>query len=807
MNMLPSQNTTNNKQILREYRGGNDMSLAAIKIAKDGFKIFPCNDKKQPLVKNGFHAATNNVNQINEWWTKWPNAAIGMPTGAVNGFWVVDCDVKNGNGILEFLNICKEHNYNPDNTYIVETQSGGLHYYFEFEQDSPISNSAKIIAPNIDIRGDGGYVIVPPSCINGKIYKVNNNKTIQTAPSWLIELCKGKGHTNIQKAENNSLKANFSGVVSPVVKNIFERAINDVKLAPDGCRNDTLNRSAFLCGQLIGANSLDEDFARTELEKAASHYIATDGEHAAIATIKSGIEKGKLEPYQLYKNKPIEQIEKPRQPHEWNEPIAFAGMEVPKFSVDGLPSVIGDFIKALSEEFQIPIEIPFAMSFATVSIASQGKFVVKVSERFEKCLNLYVVAPDKPSTGKSPVVERCKLPIIAYQRKIRKEAEKKQLEIESERKNQIKIIEKKRKKLGDIEDVEEIKKLQKDIMDLENKLPQEIPMPSLLTNDVTTEKLGRLLADNDCMGILEAEGDLFGAIAGRYQANSEPNLGIWLKAYTIEPETIHRATKPDLWIERPCLAIGLAPQPECLTFDNKEMLKKFRARGLHARFDYFLSNTNIGNRNFEIERLMPKNIEDRFYNKITELLEMPFIKNMYGVVEPYVLTLDERAKELFQKFRQDLEPQFRAGEKLEYLTDWGGKANEKLLKYAGLLHIVSTDKPELNHIIPSETMEVALTIVNKLICHAVAAYALMNIDPTVRLAKRILEWIKRGNREFFTLRDCQQAIHSGTVNTTDIKNALSELIEREYIKRIDDSRSSNGGKPTMKFQSNVKIFL
>jgi len=70
-----------------------DMLTAALKLAADGWLIFPCNSQnKRPLVAGGFKSATSDKDIVAAWWRQWPDAMIGTPTGAVSGYWVLDVD-------------------------------------------------------------------------------------------------------------------------------------------------------------------------------------------------------------------------------------------------------------------------------------------------------------------------------------------------------------------------------------------------------------------------------------------------------------------------------------------------------------------------------------------------------------------------------------------------------------------------------------------------------------------------------------------------------------------------------------------
>jgi hypothetical protein len=57
-----------------------------------GVAVFPCGFNKQPLTDHGFKDATRNLEQISEWWSRWPDALVGVPTGVASGLLVVDID-------------------------------------------------------------------------------------------------------------------------------------------------------------------------------------------------------------------------------------------------------------------------------------------------------------------------------------------------------------------------------------------------------------------------------------------------------------------------------------------------------------------------------------------------------------------------------------------------------------------------------------------------------------------------------------------------------------------------------------------
>ncbi|SIN99083.1 AAA family ATPase [Vannielia litorea] len=127
----------------------------ARKLARDGFKIFPCDPAtKRPLVR-WRDKATDDPVKVARWWSKWPDAMPGLPTGEANGLSVVDLDVGKGK---DGLAAARAIGITPgDADLVVRTGGGGLHLFFEHVEG--VTNSAS--AEGLDVRGEGGYVIAP----------------------------------------------------------------------------------------------------------------------------------------------------------------------------------------------------------------------------------------------------------------------------------------------------------------------------------------------------------------------------------------------------------------------------------------------------------------------------------------------------------------------------------------------------------------------------------------------------------------------------------------------------------------------
>ena len=150
--------------------GESAAALAAI-----GFYVFPlhtpistqrcscgwpecCSVGKHPRLSRGFYSASHDPRQIDQWWHRWPEANIGIPCGA-SGIVVLDYDPHSdpdGTGRSRFDEF-------TDNGYTVYTGGGGLHEYFRTPAGVVVRNSGGKLGPGIDVRGDGGYIVAPPS--------------------------------------------------------------------------------------------------------------------------------------------------------------------------------------------------------------------------------------------------------------------------------------------------------------------------------------------------------------------------------------------------------------------------------------------------------------------------------------------------------------------------------------------------------------------------------------------------------------------------------------------------------------------
>ena len=162
---------------------------AALDLAsKLGWSVFPCRFKsKIPATSDGFKSATKDASKIEKLFSSRPDLNLAMATGEPSGVWVLDLDGKKG---IEAFALLEEENGTLPTTVSSKTGGGGRHLFFRLNGDV-VRNRAKINGEAIDVRGTGGYVVLPPSeHSSGNSYAWENDPEtpIAEAPRWLVDL-------------------------------------------------------------------------------------------------------------------------------------------------------------------------------------------------------------------------------------------------------------------------------------------------------------------------------------------------------------------------------------------------------------------------------------------------------------------------------------------------------------------------------------------------------------------------------------------------------------------------------------------
>lgn len=260
-----------------------DLSLpeSALRYAALGWGVIPCSGKI-PISKHGSSEATNDIQTLKAVWSQYPNANVAVATGYSWPFFVIDLDISGSNNGIEAFEDIRGGRALPDTLQQV-TGRGGTHYFFKYPTDGRrIKNSASRIAPGVDVRGDGGYVVVHPSIhpLTKQEYTWDGmleveQQPIADAPDWLLNLVCDSS----DKREPAMLPATF------------EEGKRNVALFRVACawRNTGMGRESIFNGLMAENNAQQNRLPTAEIERIAGSAVRFEPKQLTPAIIRAEI--------------------------------------------------------------------------------------------------------------------------------------------------------------------------------------------------------------------------------------------------------------------------------------------------------------------------------------------------------------------------------------------------------------------------------------------------------------------------------------------------------------------------------------
>lgn len=248
------------------------------------FKYIPAwidpEGQKVPLFRNWQNLATDDQAQLQKWQHDFRDKMRfwGIPCGPINGIFALDVDVKPGKNGWDTI---RKHGFVIPKTLSQKTLSGGSHFIFKFDPNRPLKNRVGFL-PGLDIRSTGGWIA---------LYGIDMdwNTPIVDAPEWIYEYAQKYKDNAINTPTGPSIR-----LAPEIAQGIFHSCLDNIKNAPAGESNDTLNIESFKVGQLVASGAITYDFAFSELFKAAK--LRGKPDYEAKATIKSGLDGGMKNP-------------------------------------------------------------------------------------------------------------------------------------------------------------------------------------------------------------------------------------------------------------------------------------------------------------------------------------------------------------------------------------------------------------------------------------------------------------------------------------------------------------------------------
>lgn len=275
------------------------MSLGvAYRYASLGLAVFPLAPRsKLPLIPkreggHGCHDATVERTQIETWWGKSPAANVGVAMGPVSGCWALDVDPETSGVGVEWLAAKETEHGSLPKTPESKTLKGGRHILFKWNDAYVIRNRAGIVE-GLDARGDGGYIVAPPSFVSeqkhGRIWEGKyewleglkpSEIEIAEAPVWLLDEVRQKQLVGPQvefipreRREDDGFRYGHKAL---------DDECQNIISAVYGTQDQTLMRSASKIGMLVGGGEIPRQDAEDALINAAMAVPGQSKKHSVL---------------------------------------------------------------------------------------------------------------------------------------------------------------------------------------------------------------------------------------------------------------------------------------------------------------------------------------------------------------------------------------------------------------------------------------------------------------------------------------------------------------------------------------------
>jgi hypothetical protein len=221
----------------------------ALRLAYYGRPAFPCLDNKKPACPHGFKDATADPEKLRELWREYPGPLVGVPTGEASGLFVIDVDSGRHDEANDWLESVSSHL--PETRWHA-TKSGGWHILFKHR--AGLRNSAGKLAPGVDTRGDGGYIIWWPFHLGFGTHKLQ----LAELPEWIYEKL-------VERPRPEIVRRPLSSINAPTAR--LRGLLTFVTSASEGERNATL----FWCANRVREMATWGELSQSQFHAACSH--------------------------------------------------------------------------------------------------------------------------------------------------------------------------------------------------------------------------------------------------------------------------------------------------------------------------------------------------------------------------------------------------------------------------------------------------------------------------------------------------------------------------------------------------------
>lgn len=737
----------------------DDQSIlaAAVAHAKAGRRIFPCKPDKSPLTPHGFKDATNDPARVEAYWKRDPHALIGLETGQANGIFVFDVDQddatgKDGRASLAALE--RQHGPLPPTIEVI-TPRGGSHLYFRHPGPKwEIRNSAGELAPFIDVRGDGGYVICPPSRLpDGRAYTWEGSSDpdegvrAAPAPAWLLALvARPKGQA--------------TGPTTPPG--------GEPGKIPEGRRNDAL----FRLGRSLRAKNLTQNGILAALrEENAARCVPPlpEAEIQAIGAKVCRVPAGPSKPTPDTSNHPppwpdIEtgpndhHQEQPPGGDEWPEPADLSAVVVPEpYPVHCLPPVAREAVIEYQAFGQQPMSLVGMSALQNMALACQGLADVARNAHLVSPISLYSFLLAMSGERKSNADKVFGRAARDWQSKAREKLTpdyRRALAMDKAWHSRQEGVRKRITTLAakdpdeNSDEGKELNKLRDRLVELELNPVIARPLPMLFYEDVTPGGLQHSLATGwPSAGLFSDEGGTVIGGHGMGEDTATSMLATLNILWDGRPYIPTRKSAAAVELRGRRFSCFIMVQPELIT---KLLEKGARHIGFIARFLVADPVSTMGARPF---RDPPGwQAMNAFDQDITHLLEQELPVDKSGSdqgllmrLTPQVMHLSTRAKRRFIDYHDEVERQLVQFGELEGVRDIASKSAENACRIAAVCQIFDQGRPTPE--VEEGYMEAGIGLASWHLNEAMRMFSELDGPQHISDAQELAAWLTGRGRE------------------------------------------------------------
>lgn len=755
----------------------------ALGYARAGFPVFPCRpDNKRPYTANGFKDATTDAETIRAWWSEFQDPMIGLPTG--NGLCIVDLDVDRETGEPIGAESAKALGWSEHLRagLRARTPSGGWHIYFA--GDLPC-NSGKI-APKIDTRGTGGYVIAPGS-INGVGEYVWHGKglldgPLPKLPRAIEEAARSARGRSVHTAAaaDHGFRIDTGRADEDDVLDLLHRSANTldrddwVKMAlalkgnfGESARPDWLAFSARYSGrQNAGEAERVWKTARPDGSLGLGTIVHLLGGWPETGSTKHSEGRNDRQP-----DGHRDESQKKEEAVVWPAPDKSL-LENERRPAPPFPSEVfgawADWIRQSAEVKNAPPDyVALALLSVAGSLLGNHRWPAPRSGWREPPVLWCAIVGD-PSAGKSPGTDAVIDPLKEIGRR-QAEQFKAKHEAWSEKEEVAKLAEAAWK--------ERVKSAMKECEPAPDRpaaasIEAEPIRPRLFVSDTTTEKAGAILAEQP-RGVLVHRDEAAGWLCSMDRYSGGGDRQFWLEAYGGRAYAVERQkTSVPIMVDHLSIGVLGGIQP-----DRLATLLRGDDDGLFARFAVVWPEpVPLVRPSVEMDEDTPRRAFER-------LLSLEPVIDEKGDWRPWFVPFDEGAQDLLHEFMVEARSweQESAGLMKSHIGKFRGLAVRLAVVLQHLDWAISSEPTPPPRVTPNELGRACYFIAEYLRPMAVRTYGDAAAPPEERAARQLARIIADEKPQRINPRDVQRRKLTGLRTSKEISAAMGVLVEASWV--------------------------